>query len=252
MCHEFSISFTHIAEAGHYGYYGIQKESYIYIFTWQLCRFVSFENLHQPSMESPASVAELSFDFEGSDGGFSIPLLELPPSLHTSPQIPTAFSTGLEGNSVGTSTSYTQPSITPEAGNTPPPKTLQGPPPFVKWGVNWIQPGIMVGLAVAGTLVAIGHHFYYLSLNGTKAGSADRQQWSLNFGTAFAVIVTSLLKIACGLAYSQYIWTIIRRNAITINGLDSLFALTTDFTGFFDTGIWRHASFATLLALTCW
>ena len=46
---------------------------------------------------------------------------------------------------------------------------------YVKWGIPWKTPLLIVLWALVGFSLAIGHHLYYQSLDGTKAGSSSRQ-----------------------------------------------------------------------------
>ena len=123
---------------------------------------------------------------------------------------------------------------------------------FVRWGVAWQAPTFMVACAAAGLALAIGHHFYYQSLHGTVAGSSMRQQWAIKFGTAFSVVVLVLFKTACDTAYNQYVWTLFRRRAYSLDALDKLFALTSSLIGFTSWEVILRAKLAVFLALTSW
>ena len=123
---------------------------------------------------------------------------------------------------------------------------------FVRWGVAWQVPTFMVACTVGGLALAFGHHFYYQSLSGTVAGSSGRQQWALKLGTAFSVLVLVLFKSACGTAYNQYVWTLFKRRAYSLDTLDRLFALTIDPVGFASWEVLSHGRLAVLLALTSW
>lgn len=129
----------------------------------------------------------------------------------------------------------------------------QRPKKYVQWGVNWHQqPMFMILFALAGLVFAVGHHFYYVALNGTRAGSERRQQWAHAFGNALAVLVVTTLAAANRIVYNQYTWTLVRRKAFSLRSLDALFALTSDPLGFSDMNIFRHAPLAALLAALCW
>jgi hypothetical protein len=45
--------------------------------------------------------------------------------------------------------------------------------------IHWLSPAILILFLIAGTCFAIGHHFYYNSLNGQIVGTVAQQQWSL-------------------------------------------------------------------------
>ena len=122
----------------------------------------------------------------------------------------------------------------------------------VKWGVCWKTPSLMILWALVGLSLALGHHFYYGSLNGTKAGSSTRQSRSVLFGTTSALLVIASLTASCELTYGQYIWTLFKRKGFSLNILDKLFSATSDPTSFFSWEFVRHARVAFLIATLCW
>jgi hypothetical protein len=123
---------------------------------------------------------------------------------------------------------------------------------YVKWGIAWKTPIFMVLWALVGLSLVLGHHFYYQSLNGTRAGSSSRQNWALRFGTAFTFLVVACLKATCNIAYYQYIWTLFRRKQFSLDTLDKLFAVTSDPTAFLSRELLRHAKVAIFVAAVCW
>jgi hypothetical protein len=123
---------------------------------------------------------------------------------------------------------------------------------YVKWGVPWGVPAMMVGFTLAGVAIAVGHHSYYMSLHGTTVGSSARQNWALRFGTVFTFLSVALLRTACNVAYKQYIWTLFKRKAYSITDIDRLFQLTNDLTAMRSWELIRHADLAFILAVVCW
>jgi hypothetical protein len=123
---------------------------------------------------------------------------------------------------------------------------------YVKWGIHWRQPSYILLLTVSAIALALGHHFYYKSLDGTSAGSVIRQQWSITFGSSFAYLVVHFLGAAIVVAYSQYVWSLVRQRGYTMEGLDNLFAMTSDPRAFFNWEVVKHGRFAVLLALMTW
>lgn len=123
---------------------------------------------------------------------------------------------------------------------------------YVNWGVAPRTPSLIVLWALVGFGWAIGHHFYYQSLDGTKAGSSSRQSWAVRFGTAFAFLVVASLRAACDIAYKQYIWTLFKRKAFSLDTLDKLFSVTSDPTAFVSWEFIRYAKIAFLVAIVCW
>ena len=122
----------------------------------------------------------------------------------------------------------------------------------VRWGVHWLQPTYVLLCILAGIALAVGHHFYYLSLSGSLAGSESRQQWAITFGSSFAYLVVHILGAAMVFAYSQYMWSLIRQRAYTIESLDQLFSMTSDPRGLLNWEIIRHGKLAVLMCLAVW
>lgn len=123
---------------------------------------------------------------------------------------------------------------------------------YVKWGVAWKTPLLIVLWTLIGFSWAIAHHFYYQSLNGTKVGSSSRQNWAVGFGTAFTFLVIASLRVTCDTAYKQYIWTLFKRKPFALDTLNKLFSITSDPTAFLSWELFRHAKIAYFVAAVCW
>ena len=123
---------------------------------------------------------------------------------------------------------------------------------YVRWGVTWKTPLLIVLWTFAGCGWAVGHHLYYRSLDGTRAGSSSRQHWAVNLGTALAFLVVASLRAACDIVYHQYIWTVFKRKTLSLDALDKLFSVTADPTAFLSWEFIRHAKIAFLVAIVCW
>ncbi|KAG0634740.1 hypothetical protein HOY80DRAFT_1025565 [Tuber brumale] len=121
----------------------------------------------------------------------------------------------------------------------------------MEWGskLHWFLPSAMVGLFILGLLGALLHHWFYLSLHGK---GAEDQLIMVRFGTAFAFFTKAALVGSIVLAYRQRIWYTLRTKAITVKGIDSLFSLTEDPTGFCSKDGALNAKVATLMALATW
>jgi hypothetical protein len=92
----------------------------------------------------------------------------------------------------------------------------QKPASYISWGINWQKPIFIWTMLFSGLILALGHHLYYLSLNGTLAGDAAKQAWPIRFGTAFAFLVTSCLQAVTTTAIGQHFWSIVRRKSLTL------------------------------------
>ncbi|MCJ1265014.1 hypothetical protein MMC22_004889 [Lobaria immixta] len=123
---------------------------------------------------------------------------------------------------------------------------------YVKWGVAWKIPLLIVLWTLIGFSWAIAHHFYYQSLDGTKVGSSSRQNWAVGFGTAFTFLVIASLRVTCDTAYKQYLWTLFKRKPFALDTLNKLFSITSDPTAFLSWELFRHAKIAYFVAAVCW
>jgi hypothetical protein len=101
----------------------------------------------------------------------------------------------------------------------------------------------------------VGHHAFYLKLDGTFTGSKARQQLAHTFGNILAISAAACFAIASRAVYKQYFWTVcifssspppwrnkfcnelpthldifqvVQRSSFTINALDRLYSLTSD------------------------
>jgi hypothetical protein len=131
-------------------------------------------------------------------------------------------------------------------------------PRQAKWGVNWRAPFKMLGLLVSGVGLALGHYFYYESLDGTivippkSRYDLDDQEWHARFGTALAFWVKTCFAAAVAIAYKQSAWLSMRSKAHSISGLDSMFSGTTDILAYFSLDFMLHAKVAALIAGVTW
>jgi hypothetical protein len=110
----------------------------------------------------------------------------------------------------------------------------------------------MLLFLVLGISTALVHHFYYRGLMGSIAGNTARQQGVIWFGTGLNNVTLFFLNSANGIALTQAIWWTVKRHAMTIGGLDNLFALSTDITGFINFELLRRAKIAIIIAFIFW
>jgi hypothetical protein len=129
---------------------------------------------------------------------------------------------------------------------------LRKTPQLVTWGINWKEPALMITFAMCGLTGAIGHHLYYHFMDKTLVSSPATQQWALRFGTAFSVFTITMLRAAIVAAYNQYIWKAFRDKSFSVSDMDKIFALTSDFTGFFSLALIKCGRLVILLASLCW
>jgi hypothetical protein len=111
---------------------------------------------------------------------------------------------------------------------------------------------LMFYCLLCGVVLAIAHHFYYSSLNRKVTTSSNHQQWAIRSGTAFAFLTISFFRAAVTVAYVQLLWHVLRRKALRVVDVDSLFSIVSDITAFLTTGIYTSAMVALPLAMVIW
>ena len=126
-------------------------------------------------------------------------------------------------------------------------------PASVKAIMHWKAPTTMLAAFAFGVAFAIGHHFFYQSLDGTSLDNAPfDQQINIAVGTAFAFLVRSFLSVAIGVAFVQVLWRRLLVKRITVSRVDSMTQLLTSLFDLFNlVTLWQHPLLATL-ALIAW
>ncbi|KAL4916640.1 hypothetical protein BDW62DRAFT_101467 [Aspergillus aurantiobrunneus] len=121
-----------------------------------------------------------------------------------------------------------------------------------KDGIHWRMPTAMVVCWIIGLALAIGHHFYYASLDGTRVGNQSKQEWALRFGTALAFLTKTFLTTAVGIACIQNFWWTLRFKPIRLSTLDSMFDIRGSIFNFFDFHVWLRGPTVAVLGLISW
>lgn len=111
---------------------------------------------------------------------------------------------------------------------------------------------IMSSCFIAGTGFAIGHHFYYQWLSGKIVGDTEKQQWALRIGNLFAAVVATLLKIAIGSAYIQYIWLRLKQKHVSLGTIDAAFQAMDNLISLVIPELLKRMSIALIMVLVCW
>ncbi|KAK1256362.1 hypothetical protein MKX07_008621 [Trichoderma sp. CBMAI-0711] len=117
---------------------------------------------------------------------------------------------------------------------------------------HWAVPCLMVSGLVCGVAFAIGHHFFYASLDSRIVQSNAEQEWNIRIGTGMAFLVKTCLTAAAGFAYTQLLWTTLRSRHATLAGVDAMFGVTTSAWDFLDLELWRRGFGLVLLAGILW
>ncbi|KAL6918538.1 hypothetical protein FSST1_010033 [Fusarium sambucinum] len=115
-----------------------------------------------------------------------------------------------------------------------------------------LTPALMAGSLLLGLLLALGHHFYYLYLDGRIVESQSQQQWFLRAGTGLAFLVRAFLSAAVGIAYTQILWRTLRSKPITIRGVNSLFGVVHNVWDFVTWELWTAAPLLAVIAIISW
>lgn len=120
------------------------------------------------------------------------------------------------------------------------------------WQIHWRAPTLILGLLAVGIALALGHHFYYRSLNGTAVSSDTRQEWALRIGTAFAFLTQSSLVASAGVAYTQRVWVTVKKKGFRLRTLDNIFSLQNTLWSFFSWEVLAKAKALYLLGICIW
>ncbi|KAF7880297.1 uncharacterized protein EAF02_007143 [Botrytis sinoallii] len=97
-------------------------------------------------------------------------------------------------------------------------------PRFAPWGIHWKKPSFIGLMFLVGFILSLVHHLYYMSLSGATTTAA----------------------------LGQYIWTVVKRQPLSIRNLDRLFALSTDPIALFSIELLKGAKLAILLGAITW
>ncbi|CCT68153.1 uncharacterized protein FFUJ_06919 [Fusarium fujikuroi IMI 58289] len=117
------------------------------------------------------------------------------------------------------------------------------------WDVYVNKPWNMYVLVIIGTLFAVGHHLFYLHLDGKEA---INQSMMLRYGTVIAFFAKASLGTAVTIAFHQRAWRVVRFKTARVETIDSIFTANTDFSSLLTWSSIRKAKIGTLLALYCW
>ncbi|KAL4744153.1 hypothetical protein BDV11DRAFT_165839 [Aspergillus similis] len=105
---------------------------------------------------------------------------------------------------------------------------------------------------IIGLGLALGHHFYYFSLNGTIVPGQTQQEWSLRIGTGLAFLTKTFLTTSVGIACVQNLWWILRMKPVRLSTLDSMWDIRGNIFNFFDPHIWLRGPNVAILGLISW
>ncbi|KAH7255250.1 uncharacterized protein BKA55DRAFT_563647 [Fusarium redolens] len=117
------------------------------------------------------------------------------------------------------------------------------------WNVYRHKPWNMCLLVLIGTLFAVGHHLFYLNLDGEEA---INQSLMLRYGTIIAFCAKASLGTAVTIAFHQRAWRVVRYKTARIETINSIFTANSDIFSLFTWSSIRKTKVGTLLAIYCW
>ncbi|TGO52962.1 hypothetical protein BCON_0132g00290 [Botryotinia convoluta] len=120
-------------------------------------------------------------------------------------------------------------------------------PPFATWGIHRKKPSFIGLMLFVGFILSLVHHLHVAQRR--KTGDEKKQAWPTRIGTGFAFLITSCFKTTTTAALGQYIWTVVKRQPLSIN---RLFALSTDPIALFSIELLKGAKLAILLGAITW
>lgn len=128
------------------------------------------------------------------------------------------------------------------------PKPTNCPQP----NLGWSTARVMFGALTGATILAIGHHLFYLHFDNASVSTSIDQQWMSRIGTAFAFGVKMFAALAAGTAYVQLQWLVFHYRPYKLPQVDSMNNVLRDITAFWDFKIWIQNPILAVLALVPW
>ncbi|KAK6511804.1 hypothetical protein TWF481_000710 [Arthrobotrys musiformis] len=111
----------------------------------------------------------------------------------------------------------------------------------------------MFGSLVAGIVVAVGHHFFYLNHDGHIVGTPTDQEWVLRIGAGLTFLVRFFYSISLGIALVQLFWGSFQNIfGITMGTADRAFEIRTSPAALFDIGFWAFSPMMVFHAIVYW
>jgi hypothetical protein len=133
------------------------------------------------------------------------------------------------------------------------PKMYRSKPGLLyRWSSSWQAPTTMISLLLLGCGLAIGHHFFYQSLDTTRTPDGYLQQRNSAYGTAFAFSAKACLIAAVGSAYTQHMWSDFRQKSLRIATIDSTFTATSSIFSLLDPKFLWSCKLGAVIAALAW
>jgi hypothetical protein len=111
----------------------------------------------------------------------------------------------------------------------------------------------MLLLLLVGIAAAVGQHLLYAYLNGREVDDIIvTQTWVIQFGSALAFLFKTALVTAVGIAFCHAFWFSVRRKAICIGTIDSIFGILGNPFKFFNRDLLMKTIVLWVFALVAW
>ncbi|EEU43795.1 uncharacterized protein NECHADRAFT_95095 [Fusarium vanettenii 77-13-4] len=117
------------------------------------------------------------------------------------------------------------------------------------WEGFLLRPWKMFLILLIGVIFAVGHHLFYLHLDGKEG---DAQSLMFRYGTIIAFCAKTSFGTAVTMAFQQRAWLVVRRRTARLDTVDSIFTANTEFMSLVDWRAIKRAKISTCLALYCW
>ncbi|KAL8869434.1 MAG: hypothetical protein Q9174_004274, partial [Haloplaca sp. 1 TL-2023] len=132
--------------------------------------------------------------------------------------------------------------------------------------IHWSAPGLMVASLLVGTLLALGHHLFYDSLDRQPAATTledygvlgmqvSIQQVNTAVGTTFAFLVKACLMLSISIAYFQiFMWSVgtYGKTGTQLSHLDVMTSALHDLISLASFKTWLRRPWLWLLAVVAW
>lgn len=132
--------------------------------------------------------------------------------------------------------------------------------------IHWQAPFLILGFLVTGVLLSVGHHLFYLSLDGSVVSAHgfklfgsnhSQQQLDLAIGTTFSFLVRACFALSVSTAYYQIFWKMLRRathdsKSARLDRIDDAFSATGNIVAMCNVPLWLTQPLLFLAASTAW
>ena len=131
---------------------------------------------------------------------------------------------------------------------------------------HWVTPCVMVFSILIGIAFALGHHFFYASLENKPTATSDYtlygthypgQQVNIAVGTAFAFLARSAFVLAISTAFYQVFWKKMKHDSRhkkppSLQKVDVVYSGPTNLVSLFNFSVWLQYPLLFLMVLSMW